>query len=156
MRKAYKKNLQTSLCQPGAFIKQWIRFCQRQLVNEFQAHVHEILNFLTELFDDGAGYSALNTARSPLSIFVTVKFSAHCSVGQHPLVKQFLKGAFSLRPSLPKCNVTWDANILLNLLKSWSPAKFLSLKKLTLKSVTLLTLLTGRRLQTLHLLHVRN
>ena len=51
-----------------------------------------------------------------------------------------------MRPSLLKYNVTWDANILLNLLKSWSPAEFLSLKKLMLKSVTLIAMLTGQRL----------
>ena len=66
-------------------------------------------------------------------------------VGQHPLVTKFMKGTFSLRPPKPRYFVTWDVNDVLQLLRSWSPAKSLSLKKLSLKLVMLGALITALR-----------
>ena len=39
------------------------------------------------------------------------------NLGTHPLVRRFMKGVFILRPALPRYNVTWDVNIVLNYLK---------------------------------------
>lgn len=122
-------------------------------MHPFQTSVEVILEFLTELFHSGAGYSTINTARSALSTFISVD---NFSVGQHPLVKHFLRGVFNLRPSLPKYAVTWDANVLLSFLKTLSPVKLLNLTKLSYKLVTLLALLSGQRGQTLHLLDIKH
>ena len=67
-----------------------------------------------------------------------------------------MKGVFQLRPALPKSTVTWDTNIVLNYLKKLSPVHVLSLKRLTLKLVMLIALLTGQRCQTIHALTVPN
>ena len=58
------------------------------------------INFLGELFHQGIGYSALNTARSALSSIIFVP--SNTTFGTHPLVCRFIKGAFELRPSLPR------------------------------------------------------
>ena len=55
-----------------------------------------VLDFLTELFDDGLGYSAINTARSAISAVTQT------AVGSCPQVIRFLKGVFELRTPLPK------------------------------------------------------
>ena len=47
--------------------------------------------FLTKLFDEGLGYSAINTARSAISA-VTLWV-----VGSHPQITWFLKGVFELQ-----------------------------------------------------------
>lgn len=111
------------------------------------------MEFLTHLFKQGLHYSALNTARSALSAFLKVDGK---QVGEHPLVCRFLKGVFNLRPSLPKTNVTWDPNCVLRFIRGWSPVKSLTLKRLSLKVATLLTLLTSQRGQSIHLIDVRN
>ena len=67
-----------------------------------------------------------------------------------------LKGVFQEKPSLPRYTVTWDPALLLNFLKSQSPAEKLDLKMLTFKTVTLLTRLSAQRIQTVHLLDIRN
>ena len=100
------------------------------------------LDFLTELFEKDLGYSALNTARSALSQVLLLQ--AGVSFGELPLTRQFMKGVFQQKPSLPQYIVTWD------------PVLLLSLKMLTLKTVTLLTILSAQRIQTVYLLDIRN
>lgn len=62
-----------------------------------------MLEFLAELFESVFGYSAINTARSALSTIVNIN---NVPVGQHPLVKRFMRGIFNERPVLPQYNVT--------------------------------------------------
>ena len=66
-----------------------------------------------------------------------------------------MKGVFQQKPSLPRYTVTWDPVLLLNFLKTQSPVGKLSLKMLTLKTVTL-TILSAQRIQTVYLLDIRN
>ena len=112
-----------------------------------------MVNFLTELFEQGLGYSAIATARSALSTFITLD---QVPLGQHPIVSRLIKGIFTSRPALPKTNVTWDPDIVLSYLKRLSPCKKLNLPVLTWKLATLTALLTGQRVQSLYLLDIRN
>ena len=77
-------------------------------------------------------------------------------LGKLPTVKQFLKGVFQEKPTLPRYSVTWDPATLLSYLKTLSPVKELTLKMLTHKTVALLGLLSAQRCQTLYFLDVRN
>ena len=71
--------------------------------------------------------------------------------GAQPSVKRFLKGVCEARPSNPRYAVTWEVNKVLNYLKSTSTTEC-SLKDLTLKLVTLMSLLSAQRGQTIHYL----
>jgi len=59
-----------------------------------------------------------------------------------------MKGVFTLRPALPRYNVTWDVNKVLNYLQKLSPLKSLSLLELSQTLLMLLLLLSGQRGQT--------
>jgi hypothetical protein len=63
-----------------------------------------------------------------------------------------MKGVYNLRPSEPKYCKTWDVSNVLGYLRKLSPIKFISLKDLTLKLVTLIAIITASRVQSLHLL----
>ena len=115
--------------------------------------VGQVLHFLYALFQDGLGYSAINTARSALSAWIDLE---GVPAGQHCLVKRFVRAAFQQRPALPKNTVVWDVDLVLDYLKTLSPVKFISIKLLTHKLTMLLLLLSGQRQQTIHLLDVRN
>ena len=115
--------------------------------------IETVIKFLTNIFKTGVGYSCLNTARSAVSSIVSIDGKP---VGSHPLIVRLLKGMYNLRPSLPKTNVTWEPEILLLYLKTLSPVRLLSLKKLTYKTTTLLWLLSGQRGQTIQLIDIRN
>ena len=101
-----------------------------------------------ELFELGVGYSGINTARSALSSVLKpvngIKFGA-----------RFLKGVFEARPSTPRYTVTWDVNKVMNYLKSFSTTEC-SLKDLTLKLVTLMSLVSAQRGQTIHYLSLED
>ena len=133
-------------------------FCNRTKVDKFQPSITDLLKFLTELHDSGLGYSALNTARSAVSSFLSMANPTSAHLGPHVLIKRFMKGVFEIRPSLPRYNCTWNTDFVLKYLKSLSPLENLSLihVQLSKKLVTLFALTTGQRAQTLHVFDTRN
>ena len=52
------------------YIKKWTKFCAVRQADQFLPLVVDVLDFLTELYEKGFTYSAINTARSALSSFV--------------------------------------------------------------------------------------
>ena len=128
-------------------------FCNQGKINPIQPSINQILEFLYQQYSLGIGYSALNTARSALSCFISIN---NVPVGQIPIICRFMKGVFNERPALPKYDVTWDVNIVLHYLKSLSPVNTIPMKLLSHKLAMLLILLSGQRGQTVHLLDVRN
>ena len=142
--------------QYGTYLKKWIKFCDRSKIDKFQPSIADLLKFLTELHDSGLGYSAVNTAKSAISSFLSIADPNHCQFGSHVLIKRFIKGIFEIKPSLPRYNCTWDTEIVLKFLKSLSPLSELSLLQLSRKLVTLFALTTGQRAQTLHMFDIRN
>ena len=121
--------------------------------NPFSPTVPQVLEFLNDYFKTGVGYSALNTARSALSSIITLP--GNVTIGEHPLVKRFMRGIFNIKPSLPRYTTTWDVSVLLKYLESVDNAQS-SLKELTFKLCTLIAILSGQRVQTLKALKVTN
>ena len=144
----------TTQKQYGTYFKRWLSLCGRGAIDPISPPVNEVLNYLTVLFHEGRGYSAINTARSALSAIITLQ--SGMTLGAHPLIKRFMRGVFTSRPALPRYNVTWDVSVMLTYLKSLSPVKKLPLMQLSHKLVALLALLTAQRGQSLHLVDIRN
>jgi len=141
--------------QYHVYISRWIEFCSSRSQNPLQADVGPVLHFLTEQYDKyNLGYSALNTARCALSSFLVIP-GGH-TVGTHPLISRFMKGAFQLRPALPRYTAIWDVKIVLDYLQTLSPNESLRLRDLTFKLTMLLALTSAQRLQTLHNLRLDN
>lgn len=136
--------------QYAVYLQKWEIFCRGRNENPFKPPISLVLDFLTELFDGGRGYSAINTARSALSTIVTLP--GDYSVGTHPLVRRFMRGVFQVKPTKPRYDETWDTSIVLNYLESLDPVADLTLKDLTQKLVMLTLLVTGQRGQTIHLM----
>ena len=112
-----------------------------------------VIKFLTELYNKGQGYSAINTARSALSTFLGMDGT---TIGNAQFVKRFLKGVFELRPSKPRYSFIWDVNIVLEFLKIFYPYEGIPLSHLTYKLVMLLALSTSQRTQTLKAIKLNN
>ena len=47
-------------------------------------NVNFVLEFLTQFYNHGLGYSCLNTARSELSTILSI--DGYCIIGEHPLI----------------------------------------------------------------------
>ena len=66
-----------------------------------------------------------------------------------------MKGVIELKPPLPRYNYIWDANIVIEFLKTFYPNSSLLLSILTYKLVMLLALSSSQRAQTLRMINVK-
>ena len=82
------------------YIKKWTKFCAERQADQFLPLVVDVLDFLTELYEKGLTYSAINTARSALSSFVQLDDGS--GVGTNPLISRLVKGVFQSRAPKPK------------------------------------------------------
>lgn len=113
--------------QYDIYLRKWLKFCSESNCSEICATVADVINFLTSLFSQSLGYSAINTARCALSAFL---HSSNCkTIGTDPLISRFLKGVFELRP--PTCRYTqiWDVSVVLQYLRKLIPLEKLSLNR---------------------------
>ena len=136
--------------QYSTYITKWQKFCNQRQISHIQPSVVYVLDFLTLLYQQGLTYSAINTAQSALSSYITLE-NGTC-VGKHPLVSRLMKGIFQEKLPRPKYTEIWDVSIVLSYLQSFSPVDKLFLKELTLKLLVLILLVSGQRGQTVHLL----
>ena len=49
--------------QYSSYIRKWISFTNKRKISAIQVSVDQVLEFMTELYDLGLGYSALNTCK---------------------------------------------------------------------------------------------
>ena len=137
--------------QYKVYLEKWIRFCKRKNKNELNRNTCIVLEFLQHMFSNNYSYSAINTARSALS---TIFDSP--PIGEHNMIKRFMKGVFNTKPNLPRYTRIWDVSTVLNYLEKCSPGKCLDLSQLTQKLVTLIALISGQRSQTIHSLDLNH
>ena len=141
--------------QYQTYISAWHIFCQANGVDPLGPTVPQVIDYLDYIrISRSLGYNALNTARSALSSILPPIQTV--PMGQHPLIKTYMRGAYNLNPPTPRYTATWDPEQLLQLLKTWYPCDTLSLKLLTFKLLLLVLLVTGQRLHTISLLHLDN
>ena len=142
--------------QYGTYISKWLLFCSKREINPVRPSITMAVEFLTELYDLGLGYSSINTARCALSAILECPSSSNSTFGQSVDVKRFMKGIFQSRPALPRYNKTLDVQTMLQYLSSMKDTKDLTLKDLSLKLVILVALTTVQRGQSLHLMDTAN
>lgn len=139
-----------TLLQYDVTYKLWWKFCGDNNLNFFEGSITSLLLFLTEQFSRGASYGSLNSHRSALSLLLGKDI---CSNEQ---IKRLLRGAYKMRPNLPKYTQTWDPQIVLNHISDWFPNSSLTIEKITKKLTTLLAICTAQRVQTLSLIKLGN
>ncbi|XP_045158583.2 uncharacterized protein LOC123524443 [Mercenaria mercenaria] len=144
----------TTKKQYGTYLSQWLSFCSEQQIPPFSPSVNMLIQFLTTLYDQGLQYRAINTAKSAISS--VINFLSNKQLGNHILIKQFMKGVSENRPALPKYNCTWDAALVLKFFSLHKLVNQLSIQELGTRLATLLALTTGQRTQTLFFMDLKN
>lgn len=128
-------------------LRKWSLYCLGKDVNPCKTGISSVINFLTEKYNSGIGYSSLNTLRSAISLVLpTVEGFV---VGAHPLITRFMKSVGRTRPPMRRYDVVWDAGSVIDLFKKWEFNQKLNVIELTYKVVGLLALLSGQRVQTI-------
>ena len=129
------------------FWRKWLTFCVINSIPQENPSLSHVSDFLVELFNKGASYSAINSARCALSN--ALPYVDGIPVGKNPIICRILKGMYNNRPQRTRYCSTWDVDIVLHYLRELSPLISLSLRQLTNKFVVLLMLITCQRVQTL-------
>ena len=127
-----------------SYEKRWKTYCYDNNIVEVSAT--NVVNFLSMLYENNNSYSAIKTAKSAISHIVCLP--PFRSVGEHPLVIKFMKGVFNLRPPKTKTGFIWDVSILFDYFKLQDVNDKLSFYELTCKTLCLLLLLNGARINT--------
>ena len=136
------------------YIHRWIIFCREHSYDVFTSNVTHVIDFLGILFQDGLSYSAINTARSSISAFLGVAKTD--SLGSDMLVTRFMKGVSRSRPTVARYKNVWDVSLVLDMFRKQLLPEYLSLYDLSMRTVTLLALVSAQRSQSIHLLDIDN
>ena len=96
---------------------------------------------------------SLNSVRSSLSHFLGYDLP---NLGYDVTIAKMFRYFYLCKPNFAKYTVTWDVGIVLRFLATWHPASSLDIKKLTLKTSTMVALTSCDRAQALHLLSVEH
>lgn len=139
-----------TLSQYNSSLKSWWLYCKNKDLDYCDCNTAQLIEYMTEKFNSGAGYSTLNSYRSALSILLGQEITCNDTI------KRFFKGVYRMKPPAPKYDTTWDPNLVLNYLDKYFPNDSISLKDLSLKTITLLALASAQRMQTLSLIKIQN
>jgi len=99
---------------------------------------------------EGYSYSVINSYRSALNLILQIDDNGKRFVGR------FLKGVRNIRPPEPKYSITRNPQPVLQLLASYYPLESLTLEVLSWKLVSLISLFTAHRLQTLSVITMQD
>lgn len=91
--------------QYRGYQQKWLQYCCEKQCDPFNADINLVLDFLTGLYKKNLGYSALNTARSSFSSFLSLSGQSNTKLGDHFLVKRFMKGVFCQDQLYPSINL---------------------------------------------------
>ena len=135
--------------QYSCYISKFMDFCSSSNISVSGCTEHVLINFLQSLYDNGVGYSAVNTASSAVKSFLEM---AGVELGPTPVLNRFKRGIFNSRPSLPRHVTIWDPQIVLDYF--CANMNNTELAYLTTKCATLFALVSYQRVSTLQSLCV--
>ncbi|KAL0151928.1 hypothetical protein M9458_052766 [Cirrhinus mrigala] len=133
--------------------EQW---CDERLLISYQCSLTAILSFLQDLIDGGRSFSTIKVYLAAIAA-CHVGFDG-TTVGQHPLIRRFMKGARRSLPVIKRVIPEWDLSMVLEVLSRYpfEPLGDISLKLLSLKTALLLALASTKRVSDLHALSVHS
>ncbi len=129
----------------NTYIKRWMEYCSTNNISYNQATVQQGADYLGHLFYVGEKHGYIAGTRSALSAILPNVDGK--TFGNQEVVKKLLKGVYKGRPSFPRYIVIYDANIILQYIRTLPDNADLLLEVLTKKLCTLLCLLSGNRAQ---------
>jgi len=121
--------------------RKWDTFCSENQINETNVSIISVINFLSKLFEDKASYSVIKAAKAALTHKVSLPTLEN--LGDHPLLKKFMRGVFNLKPPKAKTGFIWDVKILFDYFENLPNNIELDDSTLTQKTLCLLLLLSG-------------
>ena len=109
LMKGWRNNTQK---QYNVYLNKWNLFCIKKKWCPQERNIKHCVDFLLHLYNSKNSYSAINTARSALSCIFDVP-----PIGEHSVIKRFMRSVFNTRPSKPRYTKIWDVSIGLKYLE---------------------------------------
>ncbi|XP_049432685.1 uncharacterized protein LOC125889068 [Epinephelus fuscoguttatus] len=130
------------------------KWCSNTQEIPFQCSVVVILAFLQDMVDKRMAFSTIKVYLAAISA-CHIGFGGK-TVGQHPLVCRFMKGARRKLPVSKPLAPSWDLPMVLDALSAppFEPLDQVDLKMVALKTVLLLSLASAKRVGEIHALSV--
>ena len=132
---------------------QFARWCSEREIDPISCPIDDVINYLSNMFDNDRKYRTINTHRSAISAYH--KMVDGVKVGSHPYVKDLMSGVMEENPPLPRYTYIWDVGIVLRKMKDMPDNSELPLGILSHKVVTLLGLCAVKRGSELHALNLK-
>ncbi|XP_051988692.1 uncharacterized protein LOC127648137 [Xyrauchen texanus] len=129
-------------------------WCEGRRVTSYQCSITDILCFLQDLMDKGRSFSTIKVYLAAIAA-CHVGFDS-ATVGQHPLIRRFMKGARRSLPVPRRVVPEWDLSMVLDAMSQqpFEPLGSISLKNLSFKTALLLALASAKRVSDMHALSV--
>ena len=124
----------------------YYRWCETRGISPTKAPVTEVAEFLTDRFESGLESSTVRNYKSAI-LAIHRGFEDGSTIDDDGSIRHLLNGMFNSRPPARKEVPTWDLNTVLEYLKGppFEPMVDATLKDVTLKTVFLVSLASGRR-----------
>ncbi len=134
--------------------KLFTSWCRDRQLDPVNCPVGTVLEFLQARLSAGLTHSTLKVYVAAISAYHA--YLGGQSVGRHPLVTRFLRGALRLRPPVRSRIPPWDLAVVLNALcrPPFEPIEEITDRHLTLKTVFLLAISSLKRVGDLQALSV--
>ena len=132
--------------------KSWSTRCRDKSLDPTTVYEEASLHYPQFLFDKGFAWRMTNLHR--LAISSALEPHLPNPVGQHPLVRRFVKGVLNERPPPSRVVPTWNVDEVRQFLRQLHPAGEISLAHSTQKVMFLLAVCTARRVSDLLLFSV--
>ena len=120
--------------------KKWSDYCQDRHLDHLKKSVTTTLEFLALLYNNGAWYKSVNTARFAIAFLISP------DLGTDHRISRFCKGTYNLRPSAPSYDSTWDPSQVLSYLETLFPNELIPFSLLTEKLAGLFALVSAHRI----------
>ena len=121
-----------------AYWRSWAKWCNSRQIDPFEAPIPKIAEYLIQLFESGTATSSLGVARSAISAFASHRRGA--PIGQSRRIIELMRAFKNLRPARARYSVTWSIDKILEYWNRQPENSLLSLKLLTIKAATLISI----------------
>jgi len=139
----------------GIYDRKWLifsRWCHSRKISSTKAHVTQVADFLAHLQDEGKAPSTIEGYRT--AIAETLKYSGRPDITEDPCIKALIKSHRLARVVAGNQVPPWDLAVVLKYISQapFEPIHECEIKNLTLKTLFLVALASGKRRGELHAL----
>ena len=131
-----------TLKQYDSSLRKWAAFCRKRGVDGENPSTIDLVNYLSDLHQDGLGFSSVSTGRAAVTSYLKAlgKFNL-----DEEVLARTMKGIFRLKPTVAKYSEIWSVNDVIAYIRTMGDTANLSLEALTKKLVMLMALTSPKR-----------